>query len=151
MSISKNSVRARLSLAAFLMLGILLSGSPLYAHGGPDNRDRREDVMFRGKKYSHHEDRFYRLGFFSFIFWQRPVVVKEYVTPSVVYVPVQQVPAAPQGCLSNRETVTLNVPASNGGSIAVTLLRYSNGFVGPQNEFYAALPTGEQLVSRYGR
>ena len=50
----------------------------------------------------------------------------------------------------DRETVTINVPSSNGGNIVITLVRYSNGFVGPQGEFYPILPTAEQLRIRYG-
>jgi hypothetical protein len=55
-----------------------------------------------------------------------------------------------QSQVSDRETVTINVPNSNGGNIAITLVRHSNGFVGPQGEFYPILPTTEQLRIRYG-
>jgi hypothetical protein len=66
--------------------------------------------------------------------------------PVVTYAPtVVQSPA------SDRETVIVNVPTSNGGSMAITLVRYSNGYVGPQGEFYSDLPTARQLRDRYGR
>ena len=55
-----------------------------------------------------------------------------------------------QSQVYDRETVMINVPSRNGGSIAITLVRYSNGFVGPQGEFYSTLPTAEQLRIRYG-
>ncbi|MCX5705395.1 MAG: hypothetical protein NTZ92_05010 [Candidatus Omnitrophica bacterium] len=55
-----------------------------------------------------------------------------------------------QSQVYDRETVTINVPSRNGGSIAITLVGYDNGFVGPQGEFYSTLPTAEQLRIRYG-
>jgi len=51
---------------------------------------------------------------------------------------------------SNGQTVTINIPSLNGGSIAVTLVKFTNGFVGPKGEFYPKLPSLEQLRARYG-
>jgi drug/metabolite transporter (DMT)-like permease len=63
-----------------------------------------------------------------------PVVVAQ--APSVVY---------PQ------DSVTVNVPNDNGGYTAVMLKRSGNGYVGPQGEYYDAMPTTEQLSALYGR
>jgi hypothetical protein len=52
--------------------------------------------------------------------------------------------------VGDRETITINVPWSGGGYITITLVRYTNGFVGPRGEFYPTLPTGEELRVRYG-
>ncbi len=49
------------------------------------------------------------------------------------------------------ETVTINVPASNGGYVPVTLIRYNNGYIGPQGEYYSGDPTIRQLAVLYGR
>ena len=80
---------------------------------------------------------------------ERPVVVES--PPEVVYAPSTSIPASVQAPTGSRETVTINVPRDNGGFVAITLARYTNGFVGPQGEFYPTLPTGEELRARYGR
>lgn len=54
-----------------------------------------------------------------------------------------------QSQLTNRETVTIKISDLNGGSIAITLVRFSNGFLGPKGEFYPQLPSVEQLKFRY--
>ena len=49
------------------------------------------------------------------------------------------------------DTVTVNVPNSNGSYTAVVLKRSGNGYVGPQGEFYAQVPTTAQLQAMYGK
>ena len=71
------------------------------------------------------------------------IVVPE---PAVVTVPVVPSPRVVSG-----ETVTVNVPNTNGSYTAVTLVRRSNGFVGPQGELYTEFPTVEQLRLLYGK
>ncbi len=77
--------------------------------------------------------------------------VPTYVTPNVVYVPAPAAVMPAQTAPTDSETVTISVPRDVGGYLAVTLVRYPNGFVGPQGEFYQSLPTGEVLRARYGR
>jgi len=49
------------------------------------------------------------------------------------------------------DTVTVNVPNSNGGYTAVVLKRSGNGYVGPQGEYYDQIPTTAQLQAMYGK
>ena len=48
-------------------------------------------------------------------------------------------------------TLTVNVTNSQGGYTAVTLKRKSNGFIGPQGEFYPEFPSVEQLKVMYAK
>ena len=49
------------------------------------------------------------------------------------------------------DTVTVNVPNSNGEYTAVVLKRSGNGYVGPQGEYYDQVPSTAQLQAMYGR
>src|ERR1039457_6290992 len=49
------------------------------------------------------------------------------------------------------DSVTVNVPNSNGGYTAVVLRRSGNGYVGPQGEYYDQVPSTEQLQAMYGK
>jgi len=69
--------------------------------------------------------------------------------PEQVYVaqPAQVVPSTTY----SGDTVTVNVPNSNGGYTAVVLRRSGNGYVGPQGEYYDQVPAVAQLQVMYGR
>lgn len=56
----------------------------------------------------------------------------------VVYVPESGIP-----------TVTINVPNNNGGYTSVILKKASNGYIGPQGEFYPEMPAVNQLQAMY--
>ena len=76
-----------------------------------------------------------------------PVVV---VRPPVV---VQQAPpvvieSAPPVIPSN--TVTVWITNSNGSQTSVQLTRHDRRYIGPRGEYYAHLPTNEQLRVVYG-
>lgn len=47
-------------------------------------------------------------------------------------------------------TVTVNITNSNGSVSQVVLRKQGVGYVGPRNEFYDHLPTGEELKPIYG-
>ena len=64
-----------------------------------------------------------------------PVVVEQ-TSPSTIY---------------SGDTVTVNVPNSNGTYTAVVLKRSGNGYVGPQGEYYDQIPTTVQLQAMYGK
>jgi hypothetical protein len=76
---------------------------------------------------------------------QKPV--EEQPAPVVV---AQPAPVVPSTTYSG-DSVTVNVPNSNGGYTAVVLKRSGNGFVGPQGEYYDQVPSTEQLQAMYGR
>lgn len=52
---------------------------------------------------------------------------------------------------SKSGAVVINVPNSNGSFTSITLVRWDNGYVGPQGEYYPGNPTVEQLRALYGR
>jgi len=49
------------------------------------------------------------------------------------------------------ETVTINVPNSNGSYTPVTLVKQKDGYLGLQGEYYPGHPTIEQLKVLYGK
>ena len=49
------------------------------------------------------------------------------------------------------DTVTVNVPNTNGGYTSVVLKRSGNGYVGPQGEYYDQVPSVYQLKAMYGK
>lgn len=103
--------------------------------------DRCRTIIAGRVKYYEYDNVYYRACPSGYVVVPEPVA-----SPDVYYLPsVTQPPN------SGRETVTINVPTANGGIVAITLVRYPNGFVGPQGEFYPTLPTAEQLRVRYGR
>jgi len=102
--------------------------------------DRHRTIIVGGITYYEYDNVYYRSCPGGYVVVPEPVVA-----PNVYYVP-----ATTQPQVSDRETVTINVPRATGGMVAITLVRYPNGFVGPQGEFYPTLPTAEQLRARYG-
>lgn len=48
------------------------------------------------------------------------------------------------------DTVTINVPNSQGGYVPVKLVKHNKGYIGPQGEFYPNHPTVQQLKALYG-
>ncbi len=75
---------------------------------------------------------------------QKPV--EEQPAPVVVAQP-QAVPTTTY----SGDTVTINVPNSNGGLTSVVLKRSGNGYIGPQGEYYDQVPSTEQLQAMYGK
>ena len=58
---------------------------------------------------------------------------------------------APPTVTYSGDTVTVNVPNSNGSYTAVILRRSGNGYLGPQGEYYDQVPPVGQLQAMYGR
>ncbi|MBU2101842.1 MAG: DUF6515 family protein [Candidatus Omnitrophota bacterium] len=108
-------------------------------------------VYVGGTRYYEYDNVYYQSYSGGYVVVNQPVVT-QYISPNVVYIPAANsvVPPQAQQVTGDRETVTLNVPRFSGGYTAITLVRYSNGFVGPRGEFYPTLPTGEQLRVEYG-
>lgn len=103
---------------------------------------RYETVYVRGVPYYYYDNVYYRPSAGGYI------VVPAPVTTTVVTVPnttVIQAPALPG------QTVVINVPNSRGGYTPVTLVKQSNGYIGPQGEYYEGSPTVDQLRALYGK
>lgn len=111
----------------------------------------RRTIIIGGVVYYEYDNVYYQHCPTGYVVVQEPVVTREYIAPSVVYAPAPAVSMPAQPPVGERETVTVNVPRASGGSIAITLVRYPNGFVGPKGEFYDTLPTAEQLKALYGK
>ena len=110
-------------------------------------------IIIAGTPYYEYENTYYQSCPGGYTVVQPPVVVNQYVTSPVVYAPASNVAvpyAQPQPVAEG--TVIVNVPTSTRGTVAITLVRYSNGgFAGPQGEFYATFPSTDELRARYGQ
>jgi len=69
----------------------------------------------------------------------------------VVAQPATVVMAQPPATVETQDSVTVNVPNSDGTYAAVVLKKSGDGFTGPQGEYYAQLPTTDQLRVMYGK
>jgi hypothetical protein len=79
----------------------------------------------------------------------QPVQIQA-VSPAIPHaMPQAATQVAPQA--PERETVTINVPNSDGSFIPITLLKSNNGYTGPQGEYYEGHPTVAQLKALYGK
>jgi len=92
-------------------------------------------ITVRGTPYYYYNNVYYTTYPSGYIVVPRPAIEETVV--------VQPQP-------STRETVTINIPNSRGGYTPITLLKQSNGYVGPQGEYYPTFPTVEQLRLLYG-
>lgn len=70
---------------------------------------------------------------------------------AVVTPPTQVVSSNPQSIEAPEKTVVVPVPNPNGSYIPVTLQKYSDGYVGPNGEFYPDYPTIDQLKAMYAK
>jgi len=96
-------------------------------------------VIIGGAQYYYYENIYYKPCPSGYIVVPPPVVV---ASPAPVVFAPQQVPA---------ETVTINVPNSNGSYTPIALVKRDGGYIGPQGEYYPVHPTVEQLRILYGR
>jgi hypothetical protein len=109
-------------------------------------------VVANGQTYYYCDGTYYQQVPQGYVIVQAPVVVSApvvvvpaanaYVAPAA---PVVQVPAG------EGEPVEVNVPNSDGTFTKVTLFKHSNGYKGPQGEFYPGNPTVDQLRALYGK
>ena len=136
---------------------------------------RHEVVAFRSSRYHYWVGGFFRKSLFGYIGIQPPFGIVVAVLPfghqtifagrgryycydNVYYKDapngyvVVPAPAVNSGITSvQAETIVINVPNANGSYTAVTLVRSSNGYIGPQGEFYPGHPSVEQLRVLYAR
>ena len=59
-------------------------------------------------------------------------------------------PNSGNGSLSVGDAITINVPNAKGGFTPIKLVKYKDGFIGPQGELYSNHPTIAQLQVLYG-
>ncbi len=103
---------------------------------------RYTTVVVAGAPYYYYDTVYYRPYYSGgYIVVPAPVV-----SPNVVSVPAVTQPQTVSG-----ETVTINVPNSNGSYTPVTLVKHKDGYIGPQGEYYPGHPTVDQLKALYGK
>jgi hypothetical protein len=96
-------------------------------------------VIIGGAQYYQYSNVYYKPCPSGYLVVPQPAAV---VNPAPVVLAPQQVP---------RETVTVNVPNSNGSYTSITLARRDNGYIGPQGEYYPDHPTVDKLRALYGK
>ncbi len=96
-------------------------------------------VMIGGVQYYNYNNIYYKPCPSGYIVVPPPVVV------------ASPVPIVERSRSDTYETVTINVPNSNGSFTPITLVKRENGYFGPQGEYYPNNPTVEQLRVLYGR
>jgi hypothetical protein len=99
-------------------------------------------IVIGGTTYYYYNDIYYTVCPPGYVVVPAPVV-----NPNVVAVS----PATTQPQKVSGETVTINVPNSNGSYTPVTLIKQKDGYIGPQGEYYSGHPTVDQLRVLYGK
>jgi len=97
-------------------------------------------ILFGGISYYSYENVYYTdcpTGY---------VVVPAPANVTVVPAPVETMAESPPG-----QSITINVPNSNGSFTPVKLVKYQDGYIGPQGEYYPGNPTVDQLRVLYGK
>jgi hypothetical protein len=94
-------------------------------------------IMVGGTRYYYYNHAYYADSPSGYVVVPAPALY-----PSVVT-------ASPVGL--SGETITINVPNTNGSYTSVTLVKRNNGYVGPQGEYYPEHPSVEQLRVLYGK
>ncbi len=149
---------------------VVVAGVPYWAHGGAYYKfehdgyvlvkapvirvlpRRHRVVVIRGAVYYVSDGVYYRTAPGGYVVVEKPVAVVAAKPQVVESVPV--VAAKPQTVESVpvvSDTVTLYVPKRAGdGFVAVTLKKLDGGYLGPQGEFYPAMPPVTLLTEIYG-
>lgn len=92
--------------------------------------------------YYYYDNVYYTVCPSGYVVVPAPVVNPNVVVTSFAVTHLQKV---------SGETVTINVPNSNGSYTPVTLIKQKDGYIGPQGEYYLGHPTVEQLKVLYGK
>ena len=179
--INKNFAKAGWIVMGLCLVIVLSSSDAFAWNGGRVWGRGHEDVRVGHERYHYRDGRFYRPNLFGFdvtivaapdgaIVTSIPFGHRTFVAGDVEYyyyddtyyracsggyivvpAPVGYVNPQPQPQASAGDTVTINVPNSNGSYTAVNLIRHDNGYIGPQGEYYPDHPTVEQLKALYGK
>ncbi|MFA5090006.1 MAG: DUF6515 family protein [Candidatus Omnitrophota bacterium] len=99
-------------------------------------------IVIGGATYYYYNGIYYTVCPSGYVVVPAPVV-----NPNVIVVS----PATTQPQKVSGETVTINVPNSNGSYTPVTLIKQKGGYIGPQGEYYLGHPTIEQLKVLYAK
>ena len=87
----------------------------------------------------------------DYYYYNSAYYVKELQGYTVVTPPPSVVSSNAPAVEAPEKTVVVTVPNPNGSYIPVTLQKYSDGYVGPNGEFYPDYPTIDQLKAMYAK
>jgi len=87
----------------------------------------------------------------DYYYYNNTYYVKQPTGYTVVTPPPSVVSSNPPAVEAPEKTVIVTVPNPNGSYIPVTLQKYSDGYVGPNGEFYPDYPTIDQLKAMYSK
>ncbi|HRK62536.1 MAG TPA: DUF6515 family protein [Candidatus Omnitrophota bacterium] len=87
----------------------------------------------------------------DYYYYNNTYYIQEPAGYSVVSPPAQVVASNPQASEAPEKSVVINVPNANGSYMPITLQKYSDGYTGPNGEFYPDYPTVEQLKAMYSK
>lgn len=99
-------------------------------------------VVVAGQPYYYCDGYYYRYYPYGYVVVPPPAVIPVY-TPVSIVTPVQ----ASSG---QDKIITINIPNKNGTYTPVSLIKYNNGYLGPQGEYYEGHPNVDQLRALYG-
>jgi hypothetical protein len=98
-------------------------------------------IIVAGVPYYCYDNVYYKPSPIGYVVVPQPVI-----TSNITYAAVT---TKPQALTVN--AIVINVPNLNGSYTPVTLVRYNDGYLGPQGEYYPSNPTVDQLRVLYGR
>lgn len=87
----------------------------------------------------------------DYYYYNSAYYVKQPIGYTVVTPPPSVVSSNAPAVEAPEKTIVVTVPNPNGSYIPVTLQKYSDGYVGPNGEFYPDYPTIDQLKAMYSK
>lgn len=87
----------------------------------------------------------------DYYYYNNTYYVKQPAGYAVVTPPPSVVSSNATAVEAPEKTIVVTVPNPNGSYIPVTLQKYSDGYVGPNGEFYPDYPTIDQLKAMYAK
>jgi len=105
-------------------------------------------VVVAGQPYYYCDGYYYRYYPYGYVVVPPPVVAPVY-TPVPVVSPAPVAIAVPPSSGQDK-IITINIPNRNGTYTPVSLIKYNNGYLGPQGEYYEGHPNVDQLRALYG-
>jgi hypothetical protein len=101
-----------------------------------------QTIVVGGTTYYYYNNVYYKDYALGYLVVPAPAVASDTVVVTSTSTRVKQ-PA--------QETITVNIPNTSGSYTSIDLVKYGNGYLGPQGEYYPSHPTVSQLRVLYGR
>ena len=104
-------------------------------------------VVYGGVSYYYEDNTYYTDSSDGYVVVPPPANINVVQTQS----PQTQASIEPTEGTPPGQSITVNVPNSNGSFSPVKLVKYKDGYLGPQGEYYPGNPTVDQLRALYGK